>query len=365
MLLMDISIVNESLFDVKLMRFGYDLFSPAIPPPATLSDSTTMNTIAINPQDIILTSSKDTSIIPASNDSHWFQLSLQQKTSLLKCSSTIGGLNVETVRSPYSNLDDKFFSTTTHDGLLPNPIPFDEGSFNHYGMLPSSAISQSEIIFDENPLGFFDENSAPVEHHFNSGITSTSASFCEPIVQQRKTSNDLFLNNYEEEDASSVETNSVSLPEQGEGFSTLAASQTAETRLIKLITELNDLIQAQVSFTKYNNTFRKIRKEYKKEIQCAFDNDNNIYHTEIRRLRGMAHEKLKTKESSRRSKKRKRQAEEENPINDSNRKTRKNYQVDTIDLLMDWFLVNHGKAPSNQCKKELAEKTAKSIVQSK
>jgi hypothetical protein len=376
---MSLSIKSEDALyfsGVKVMRFGYELFSPVIP-----TDSTAINdsTAAVNPQDIIITSNKDKSNIPTSNESScWFQLSTRQKTILFKGSTalTIGGPNcfIETVRSPYSSLGDKFFSTTTNDkNLLPNPISLDESSFNH-GMLPSSAISQSEIIFDENPLGFFDENVALVEQqHFSSGITS----FSEPTlnISNANKSNGLvttsvsFLNSYDEEDdASSVGTSSIGISEQDEkeGFSILVVPQTVETRLIKLIQELNNLIKGQLSYTKYGTTFRKIKKEHKYEIKCALDNDHvdNSYHAQIKRLCDMANNKMKTIESNRNKRKRK-DVEEEKPITDSNKKSRKNYNSDTIDVLMDWYLVNHGKPPSHQCKKELAEKTAKTDIQSK
>lgn len=382
---------------VKVMRFGYELFSPVIPPPTTTlnAGSMPMDDIpaAVNPQDIIITSNRDTNITPISNNNrHWFQLSSEQRTVIFRGSDAlaiIGGPNghIETVRSPYSSLGDKFLSTTEDNrNKLPSPITFNEGIFNYGKLLPSSSISQSEIIFDGNPLGFFDENSALVEQHINSGITNSSASFCEPTAidnntsreqqqQQQQSSDGLvttsfsFMDTYDEEDDdSSVETNPLDLLEQNEDFSVLVVPESAETLLAKLIEELKDLIQGELCFTRYNKAFGKVKKEYKAELSCALKSDHvgNTFYIEIKRLRDMANDKLKRLESNKRSKKRKGETvEAEESILAVNKKTRKNYNSDTIHVLMDWYLVNNGKPPSNQCKKELAEKTGKTDIQSK
>jgi hypothetical protein len=57
--------------------------------------------------------------------------------------------------------------------------------------------------------------------------------------------------------------------------------------------------------------------------------------------------------------------EEEPTMNEEIKKSRKNYNSDTIDTLMNWYLVNDGKPPTNESKQSLAKLTGKSNIQSK
>lgn len=274
----------------KVMRFGYDLFSPVIPPPTEFihtSSTYDLSKDVVNPQDITIPKNA------CFKQNNWQKQVQQVKSDTMNFAFTIGSHGyLETVRSPYSNLGDAFLTSYDMHNNDCNPISlYKDVSFHE--VLPSSAISQSEIIFDENPLGFVisTTNSFSEEHINSSGITDTSAV------------------------ANSCETISLSTKQNSNDPSFLR---------------------------KYNTIFED---EIESEMVTSHDEESE-FSVESKQVIITSKESVNAKDEIRQ------------------KKTRKNYNSNTTNVLMDWFFQHDGKAPNNQIKKELAMETGKSVIQS-
>ncbi|KAI8641924.1 hypothetical protein BD408DRAFT_417344 [Parasitella parasitica] len=270
----------------KVMRFGSELFSPIILPPGKQDLSAAPRYImGINPLDTI--SPKDICM------EKWQEQEEHQAKNDIAFTIGANGC-IEIVRSPYSNLmgDAYLTSYEMKDNDL-NPVNLCKG-ISFYDILPSSTISQSEMIFDENPLDF---------------IISNANSFHEA--------------------SASRSGNTDSSP----------AATTIRTTIISSPTKqrINDVS----SLNKYDTIFEDV---FVSEMDISKEEES-----------GFSVESLEVAEMN--------YSSEQGKDNNRQRKTRKNYNSNTTNILMNWFFQHNGKAPSNEIKKELAKKTDKSAIQ--
>ncbi|CEP13913.1 hypothetical protein [Parasitella parasitica] len=269
------------------MRFGYELFSPIILPPGKQGLSAAPRYITgINPLDTI--SSKDTRM------EDWQGREEQQ--AKYEHAFTIGANGcIEIVRSPYSNLmGDAYLTSYELKSNDFTPVNLYKG-LSFYDILPSSTISQSEIIFDENPLGFTISNAnsfheACTHYSGDTDPPAATANMCTPTITlptKERTNDVSFLDRYNTIFDEEVKSEMGVWKEEESGFS-VESSEVMEM----------------------NNNAEQVK-------------DNSI-----------------------------------------KKKTRKNYNSNTTNILMNWFFQHNGKAPSNQIRNELAMKTGKSVIQS-
>lgn len=168
------------------------------------------------------------------------------------------------------------------------------------------------------------------------------------------------------------------------------STEKSETRLRSLLNILNNLNNGK-DFSNIQNTLEQVKAEYISEITNAFiynhqsPRDGKLtdlcssvikaYNSANRIVTKYSAEKgcTEVQEISRKRKvvvTKKHQNEKATKKNISRspqqrKKNRKNYDPDSITALMDCFLKNNGKAPSNESRRTLAEITGKSDIQSK
>jgi hypothetical protein len=350
----------------KVMRFGTDLFSPIIPPPLYISNAkTNATTTAINPQDIISTQNQTCNI--SKSPQSFFSNKDEIGLGFGAYTVTHNGY-IEGVKSPYSKLGDVFLDVSSDDLFSINSGSSSNDSSSNNSICstmesslpPSSAIFQSEL--NSSSLDFFISNNSFIEEiksslsveqqHYiiNSSVTSLS-----PCMTPFTGNNFMIDTSYDPTQDSNL-YNDIFDEEKSYNRLSYSSSQYQIACEEEEIAEEDIINKLEYHDQKLNIT--TCEQTIESDIKQEEDKSLNI-------------------KSSRKKRKRSNKNEEEETTQADNikydghfttftyKKSRKNYNEDTINLLMDWYLQNNGKAPSNPTKKMLAEMTGKSEIQSK